>query len=332
MVSADAMTAMTASRARRPTSRPCFLRALLLVLVLFALGLGAPPAFGLDIPAHDIPAHDIPAHDIPNHGGQWLLDTAGLLPPGDKDSLTTTLRGYAQKSGNQIVVLTVPSLEGEDLSGYANRVARQWGVGHKDADNGVLILVAAAERLVRFEVGRGLEDRLPDILCKRIQQQVTVPDFKAGRYGPGLAASVAAIAQALDAAPGVARPARDESGGGPPLWFSLPLSAMLLLLGLGIFWRVYRSRYATESGALPATFLGWFVGQLSRVFREPVPADPKVGDGESGGGKGGGLGGGDCGGKGGGFSGGGGDFGGGGGSSGFGGGGGSGSGGGGSSY
>ncbi|MDP3426631.1 MAG: hypothetical protein Q8S17_04550, partial [Humidesulfovibrio sp.] len=61
---------MTASRACRPTLLLRFLPALLLALALFALGLGAPPAFGLD---------------IPHHGGQWVLDTAGLLPPGDKD-------------------------------------------------------------------------------------------------------------------------------------------------------------------------------------------------------------------------------------------------------
>ncbi len=304
---------MTTSRSCRPSLRRRLFLSLLLLL-LAAATLGAPVLAPALAPAL--------ALDVPPHGGQWVLDLAGLLPAGDKDSLTTSLRGYAQQSGNQIVVLTIPGLEGEDLSGYANRVAREWGVGRKDTNNGVLILVAAAERQVRFEVGRGIEDRLPDILCKRIQQEITVPHFTAGRFGPGLAASVAAIQQALNAAPGVAAAAFPQpADDGPPLWFVLPLGAMLLLLALEIFWRVYRSRHAAPaaasqgaaSGALPVTFFGYLAGQLSRVFRDPVSRGRKgSGSGKDGGG---GSGSGGSGGDGGGFSGGGGSSGGGGGGS-----------------
>lgn len=275
----------------------------LALLLLAAATVGPFPAFALDVPAH---------------GGQWVVDLAGLLPAGDKDSLTTTLRAYAQKSGNRIVVLTIPGLQGEDLSAYANRVFSQWGVGQRDVDNGVLILVAAAERQVRFEVGRGIEDRLPDVLCRRIQQEVTVPHFKDGRFGPGLVLTVGAIEQALDAAPGAVPPGlRGESGDGPPLWFVLPLGAMLLLLGLEIFWRAYGSSHAArcasqpQSGSGPrvssSSFLGFLFALLSRAFRKPRSRPGSSGNGSGGGGNGGNDGGG--------FSGGGGSSGGGGGGS-----------------
>ena len=137
------------------------------------------------------------ALEVPPNGGQWVVDNARLLPAREKNALAASLRDYAGKTTNQIVVLTIPSLEGEDVAAYANKVARAWGVGQKDKNNGVLILVAKAEGKVRFEVGRGIEDKLPDVLARRIQQDITVPHFRSGRFGPGLTASVQAIQQAL---------------------------------------------------------------------------------------------------------------------------------------
>jgi uncharacterized protein len=254
------------------------------------------------------------ALDVPPHGGQWVVDTARLIPVAEKNALAESLRAYAEESGNQIVVLTIPGLQGEDLAAYANRVAREWGVGQKDKNNGVLILVSAAERKVRFEVGRGVEDRLPDTTARRIQQEITVPNFKAGRYGPGLVQSVAAIRQALadgrEGGQGTGAPAEPvagpqarpaPSGGGLPL-LTLGLIVVAVLLAVAFFRRnSFRSGGGDGDG--DSSFLiGLLLGLLSSIFR-----------GRGGGGGFGGGGGGD-----GGFSGGGGDFGGGGGSSGFG--------------
>lgn len=254
-------------------------------------------------------AHAPPAHalDVPPHGGQWVVDTARLLPPAEKNALGASLRDYAGQSGNQIVVLTIPGLEGEDIAAYANRVAREWGVGQKDKNNGVLILVAVADRKVRFEVGRGIEDRLPDILSKRIQMQITTPNFKAGRYGPGLVQTVAAIRQALTppgeaapAAPQAAPQAAPATGGGFPL-LTLGLIVVAGLLALAFF-RRNSLRYGRAGGGDSSFLIGLLLGILSSIFRGR-------------GGGGGGFGGGGGGGGDGGFSGGGGDFGGGGSSS-----------------
>jgi len=263
---------------------------LLLAVSVFAGAAGAPPALALD---------------VPQSGGQWVVDTARLLPPAEKNALGASLRAYAEQSGNQIVVLTIPGLEGEDLAAFANRVAREWGVGQKDKNNGVLILVSAAERKVRFEVGRGIEDRLPDITVKRIQQQVTVPNFKAGRYAAGIVQSVAAIEQALgdgqgagEAAPAQPLQPRPAPSGGLPV-VTLVLLFVAVLLAVAFF-RRNKSRFGGGDGN-SSFFIGLLLGILSSIFR---------GRGGGGGGFGGGGGGGD-----GGFSGGGGDFGGGGGSS-----------------
>lgn len=272
------------------------MRRFLFALLLLAAALSAGAAF----------ARGALALDVPPHGGQWVVDQARLLPPGEKNALAASLRAYAQESGTQIVVLTVPGLKGEDLTAYANRVAREWGVGQKDKNNGVLILVAAAERKVRFEVGRGIEDKLPDLLAKRIQQEITIPHFKAGRFGQGLTQSVAAIRQALadGQAPGQApaaqpRPARPAPGGGLPL-LTLGLLVVAALLAVAYF-RRNAPRYG--GGGDHSFLIGLVLGILSSLFR---------------GRGGGGFGGGGAGGGDGGFSGGGGDFGGGGSSSGWG--------------
>ncbi len=134
-----------------------------LILTLCASALFARPASALDVPAN---------------AGRWVVDDANLLSDQEEATIGAELHRFAAATGNQIVILTIESLQGEDAPDYANKVARAWGVGQKNANNGVLILVAKAESRVRFEVGRGVEDRLTDVACKRIQRQIAVPLFR----------------------------------------------------------------------------------------------------------------------------------------------------------
>jgi uncharacterized protein len=267
------------------------------------------------------------ALDVPANRGEWVTDGAGLLSPADKNALGAELRRFAQSGGAQIVVLTIPSLEGEDVAGYANRVARAWGVGGREKNDGVLILVAKREGKVRFEVGRGLEDRLTDVLSKRIQREVTVPQFRAGRFAQGLAETVALMERAIAPEAPVAPDAQGQPAKAPaparggeaqlPA-FTLVLVALAVFLGLGLLWRRMARRggvnsyddgpYGGGDGHGSSFFLGFLLGMLSNVFR----GGPRGPFGGGGGGDGGGDGG---------FSGGGGDFGGGGSDSDFGGGG-----------
>jgi uncharacterized protein len=126
----------------------------------------------------------------------YVNDTAGLLSPEARGQLERFLADFERSDSTQIAILTVPSLDGEDLEGYAVRIAQSWGIGQKGKDNGALLLVAKAERAVRIEVGYGLEDRLTDLLAGRIVDQEIVPRFKAGDFDNGVKAGVQAMVDA----------------------------------------------------------------------------------------------------------------------------------------
>lgn len=134
--------------------------------VLFAVF----PAFTLDIPALT----------------DRVMDEAGILSGSEKSELTDYLESLDNTTGIQIAVLTIPSLENEDLEGYSVRVAQAWRLGEKDKDNGALLLVAMNEHKVRIEVGYGLEDRLTDAKCGLIIRNVITPEFRSGDYGEGI--------------------------------------------------------------------------------------------------------------------------------------------------
>jgi len=153
----------------------------LAILLLAALLLTAGSAFA--------------APAIPKAQG-YVNDYAGLLSPPVKGQIENFLAGFERSDSTQISVLTVPSLEGEDIEGYSVRVAQAWGIGQKDKDNGALLLVAKEERAVRIEVGYGLEDRLTDLLAGRIVDQEIVPRFKTGDFDGGVKAGVQAMVDA----------------------------------------------------------------------------------------------------------------------------------------
>lgn len=132
---------------------------------------------------------------IPKARG-YVNDNAGILSPAAKGQVERFLADFERTDSTQISVLTVPSLEGEDLEGYAVRIAQAWGIGQQGKDNGALLLVAKEERAVRIEVGYGLEDRLTDLLAGRIVDQEIVPRFKAGDFDGGIKAGVQAMVDA----------------------------------------------------------------------------------------------------------------------------------------
>ncbi|MEO6638071.1 MAG: TPM domain-containing protein, partial [Ginsengibacter sp.] len=95
-------------------------------------------------------------------------DFGNFLEPFQRDALEQKLRNYNDTTSSAIVVVTVPNLDGYDIAEVALKYLRDWGIGTKDRDNGVLILVSKEERKARIETGRGMEGVLPDILAKQI--------------------------------------------------------------------------------------------------------------------------------------------------------------------
>jgi len=120
-------------------------------------------------------------------------DNAGMLSQGVMRQLDLLLKDFEQRDSTQIVVLTIPSLEGESLEDFSMRVAEQWKIGRKGLDNGAILLISRADRKVRIEVGYGLEGRLTDLQAGRIIRGIIVPEFKSGRFDQGIVNGVQAM-------------------------------------------------------------------------------------------------------------------------------------------
>lgn len=115
-----------------------------------------------------------------------VVDGARLLDSAQAAALESRLADFEAKSGIQFVVATVASLDGQEIEPYANALFRKWGLGQKERNNGVLLLVAPKERRVRIEVGYGLEGTLTDALAKVIIANAMAPRFKAGDFAGGI--------------------------------------------------------------------------------------------------------------------------------------------------
>jgi uncharacterized protein len=127
----------------------------------------------------------------------WVNDYADILSQAAEAQLERELKAHEDSTTNQIVVLTVPSLEGEVLEEVANQVFNAWGLGQRGKDNGVLLLVSVDDRKLRIEVGNGLEGVLTDAHCGRIIRNEITPSFKRKAYEAGIADGVAAIRGAI---------------------------------------------------------------------------------------------------------------------------------------
>jgi uncharacterized protein len=216
-----------------------------------------------------------------------VVDDANLLSESDKRALAADLKALEDKSSDQLVVVTLPSLQGYPIEEFGYRLGRHWGIGRAKLNNGVLLIVAPNERKVRIEVGSGLEGTLTDALSKVIIENGILPRFRQGDFAGGVKNGVRDVALVLtgDAAEVEARAKARQDIEHP----AIPV--IFLILWLAIFiWIAYRfwrsTRYAAPAGR---------TGRSGPIF---IPGPGRGGGGGSSGG--------------GGFSGGGGSFGGGG--------------------
>jgi uncharacterized protein len=223
-----------------------------------------------------------------------ITDEASLLKAGDRAIIEAELAELEQKSTDQLVVVTLNSLQGHSIEDFGYDLGRAWGIGQKGKDNGILLIVAPNERKVRIEVGRGLEPIMTDAMSRIIIENAIAPQFKRGDYPAGITAGVRDIKDVLlgDAEAVKERalgPRRTDS----PDTMQIILLIFWICVVLYILYAVYRSAMSAQNVAA-----GRRAGKSILV-----PGDS---GGWSGGWSGGGNGGG------GGWSGGGGDFGGGG--------------------
>jgi uncharacterized protein len=223
-----------------------------------------------------------------------VVDEANLLSPEVERSLTARLKALEDSTGRQMVVATIPDLQGYPIEDYGYQLGRAWGIGDAKRDDGVLLIVAPNDRKVRIEVGYGLEPILTDSLTSVIVQTRVLPAFRSGDMEAGIVSGAEAVAAQLALPEGEAkanvRKASEaaQEGGGSPL-----VTLLVLIL---IFW------------VLASVMRGG--GRSARAFRRsglggPVILPPMGGGWRGGDWGGGGFGGGGFGGGGGGFGGGG---------------------------
>ena len=244
-----------------------------------------------------------------------------MLNAATVSQLTSELAAHEAATSEQVVVVTVPSLNGMTIEDFGYQLGRQWGIGQKDKNNGALFIVSRDDRKLRIEVGYGLEGKLTDAQSAVILNQIVTPAFRQNDFAGGISRGVAAIFEALNAEPGKGRPRVTlDIPGGPmgqmmnngPLRMLIEHNwlAIFFIFILPVLWSFLRmipfGRRQTQkrSGSMSSMILGGLAGWLLGGGR-----GGRGGGSGGGGGFGGGFGGG---GGGGGFGGGGGGFGGGG--------------------
>jgi uncharacterized protein len=126
-----------------------------------------------------------------------VVDAANIIPPDEKARLDQKLAGLEAQSHRQLVVATIPDLQGYEISDYGYQLGRAWGIGSKEHNDGALLIVAPNEHKVRIEVGYGLEGVLTDGLSSLIIQNTIVPRFKAGDLPGGIEAGTDALIHQL---------------------------------------------------------------------------------------------------------------------------------------
>ena len=189
--------------------------------------------------------------EIPAPQG-WVTDEANLLDAAQENELTQLIESYRSGTGHEIAVLTIESLEGDSLEGFSLRVARTWKIGQTEMNNGALLVVAAADRKMRIEVGQGLEGELTDSVAGRIIRNVLKPEFQAGRFAEGIREGVIAMHAAIGGDYGpIERRQRKSSGGG---------LAVLHLLMIIVFMFVAHRGGGRRRGGMGPFLGGYFLG------------------------------------------------------------------------
>ena len=219
-----------------------------------------------------------------------VVDDANLLSPSERAELETNLKALEDKSSDQLVVVTIPSLQGYSIEDYGYQLGRHWGIGTKKLNNGVLLIVAPNERKVRIEVGRGLEPTLTDALSKVIIETSMLPRFRSGDFAGGIKSGARDITSVLtgDTAELEQRAKTRRDADVPAVdWLMVIFLTLIILWFMWVLWRSSRQQPALRRGRGPVFIPGPVI----------IPGPGWDGDWNSGGG---------------GFSGGGGDFGGGG--------------------
>lgn len=208
------------------------------------------------------------AYSSPGTPDGYVNDFAKVLSSETKQSLENELVNFEQQTSSEITVTIVPSMGGDYVEHYAVKLFEEWGVGKKDKDNGVLLLLSIEERKMRIEVGYGLEGALPDSVAQSILNNEMTPRLKAGDYDGAVSAGVRAIEEATRGEYTASQNSHEAS-------FQDSATTFLVI---GLFISQFLSAILARSrswwaggivGFLGATGIGWFFA-LSALFAVPL--------------------------------------------------------------
>ena len=188
-----------------------------------------------------------------------VVDQAGVLDAAAEARLATKLADLESKTGTQLVVATLNSLQGTDIADFGYQLGRHWGIGQKGKNNGALLIVAPTERKVRIEVGYGLEGTLTDAVTRLIIDNAVLPRFRTGDFAGGIERGTDDLIQLLSgdvedfkrrAAAQSGRPAGSEGLSG----------FVVVLVVLGVFVVLFLGRSRGRRGRRQSSLWGVPVG------------------------------------------------------------------------
>jgi uncharacterized protein len=203
-------------------------------------------------------------------------DLADVLPADREARLEERLAAFERETSHQIVLLTVPSLEGDPIEDFSIRVGERWRIGHAGLDNGIIVIVAPKDRQARVEVGYGLEGVVPDAIASRVLRDRMLPEFREGRMADGIEAGLDALIAAArgEAIPEERRP-RPRAAPGPSD-FDRWLPSVLFCALLGSLFALPLRRRSPVLGAGLAGIMG---GGLAYVLLASLLAAGEIGSG-----------------------------------------------------
>ncbi len=196
------------------------------------------------------------APEFPELSGR-VVDTAGMLSPATESQITQMLQAHEQGTTEQVVVVTLPDLQGYPIEDYGYQLGRHWGIGQQGEDNGALLIVAQQERKIRIEVGYGLEGRLTDAASATIINQIITPAFKQNQFEEGILNGAAAMVQVLGGEP-LAVPTRAISEGREKP--DLPLVSLLFIIIMAVIFFIGGGRGRGGRGRTAALLGGALLG------------------------------------------------------------------------
>lgn len=138
------------------------------------------------------------AYTSPGTPQGFVNDFAEVIELQSQQGIEQSLALFAKEKNHEVSVVTIKTLDGDTIEEYANRLYREWGIGKKEYNNGVLFLAVIDDRKMRIEIGYGLEGALTDLESKHIQDDIVRPLFREGKYGEGIQQGATAIMQATE--------------------------------------------------------------------------------------------------------------------------------------